>query len=99
MKQFTNTYPATTESSYSCGYVLCKQHGFCTGKNLSPHLPLFPLQIVFDDKKQGRSAKFYPCTTILYIDLLENLSLVQGKLASMILLELHILQVWQVGEA
>ena len=89
-------------SASTCG--LCpKQYGFCAGKNL-PYicLPFYlesylnmqgpteklPHFSIFEEDKLGRNAKFHPCTTILCIDLLENLSLVRGRsVVSMTLLE------------
>ena len=42
------------------GYVQCKQYGFFADEILSPHLPLFLLQIVFYEDKSGiRSTSFY----------------------------------------
>ena len=55
-------------------YVLCKQNGFCTGKNLPLHLHPFLLQIVFKEYKCGMNVNLLPSTTTLCVRFLEPIS-------------------------
>ena len=59
-------------------------------------LPGSLLQIVFYEDRSGMNTKIHPSTTRLCTELSENIPVLQGRSASMTLLEQHISRVWQV---